>query len=277
MKREEQLLHQALERLAMDETRQLEQNILFSDMQKAKALQEAHSKEALRVIRRNTRSLSPLPLLRTAAVVALIAGAVMLLRPSSSPLPPVPTGVPLQPYITSFPPTDEPMSQETPSPTSSPLPSVSPTIIPTFSPIPTVFTTPTPTISPLPSQSPSPMPTLSNAPDKQAAWPGTFFPAHQAEAWQLQQTGNAGELSAVLDDNYIFTEYGSSAAPMESGDGVTYRYVAVNGAPALLAEDKAGRLTLTWDQNGTTLSLHAPDGKEETLLQIAGSVVQVAP
>ena len=282
MRKEEQLLQRALEFIAWEEARQTELGMTFSDMQKAKAMQDAHKKQALSLIRRHTRTFSPLPLLRTAAILAVIVGGVLLLRPVSDPRLPLQTAtaIPLQPYFSAspLPATPSPIVH-TPLPTSTPVYTQEPTTSPTLSPVVAISATPSPTIAPLPTNAPAPSPThsptlipLSAGPE---GWSGAYFPHHQAESWQMQEA-EMGENSAVLDDNYVFTEYLSSAPlPTLAADIASYRYVSVGGAPALLTEDKAGRYTLTWDVEGRTLSLFAPDGREDTLLQIANSVEKV--
>lgn len=277
MSKSEKLLEQALYEIAMEETSRLSQALSFRDMQKAKDLQHAHSKTALSLIRKNTRSASPSVYLRTAAVIAVIVGGIWLLRPASQPPQPAapPTVLPLQPFVTaSVPPTAAP-----PSPTYSPF-------TPTEQPIITEFISPSPTLTPLPTDTPAPTPTSSPtfaptpeataAPERISPWSGRYFPAFEKDSWLIQETDGDEMLCAVMDDNYVYTEYTHhTTLSADASEEKEYRYVMVGHTPALLTEDRAGQYTLTWDVEDRTLSIFAPDGDAETLLQIAESIKQV--
>lgn len=292
--REENVLEQALADIATQETLALEQQMTFSDMQAAKKMQLAHSKENLALIRKHTRSFHVAPFLRAAAAIALVAGGLMLLRTSmpekmdiSTPtapslsvqtnLPPstfepnhafipsvTPTASPIVNSFETFTATPVPLPAITPSPEITSEPTIAPTAVPTLHP--TATPSPAPTATPTPAAKPSP---AAQHPD---GWQGRYFPAANPADWTLKQAdGNI----AVYDDNYIFTEYDQITQTAAGQNIAEYQYVMINGIPALLTEDQAGQFTLTWDVDGQTLSLFSPDGEKETLLGIANSVIKL--
>lgn len=297
MREKYDVLEQALAAIAAEETRTLEQQMTFSDMQAAKRLQLNHSKENLSLIRKHTRSFRTASFLRAAAAIAVVAGGLMLLHSSMPEKTDITT--PAAPPISIH--TGSPSATSTPNsspfehfaPTSTPViieyNGISPTLSPhhafTSSPVPTAV--PTPAASPIPTDAPtatpspvptaSPLPTVTPAPAPQVqhpeGWQGKYFPAANAAGWTLKKS--AGNI-AVYDDNYEFTEYNSITHTLANGSEIAdYQYVMINGAPALLTEDQAGQFTLTWDMGGQTLSLFSPDGEKQTLLDIANSVVKL--
>ena len=293
--REQDILEQALSELAARETQALEKQMTFSDMQTAKKMQLAHSKENLSLIRKHTRSFRAAPFLRAAAAIAVVVGGLMLLRTSMpektdilTPATPslsvqtnspsatqepftvmntasLPTPTPFVDIVETFTATPVPLPTVIPSPEPTAEPTVSPTAIPT----------PQPTSTPSPAPTATPVVTATHAPAVQHpdGWQGSYFPGKNAGEWALKQPGG---MTAVYDDNYEFTEYDHIASPLANGQEIDeYRYITINGVPALLTEDMAGQFTLTWDMDGHTLSLFSPDGEKETLLDIANSVIRL--
>lgn len=290
--REQNVLEQALASLAADETQALEQQMTFADMQAAKKMQQAHSKENLSLIRKHTRSFRPAPFLRAAAAIALVVGGLMLLRTSTPEktenlTPAAPQALPyytattpstlpevLPTVATSIPTLETNFSVlETPSSTYAPklTPSPVPTSTPSPSPTPTQTPTPTATTVPTATVSLPPMPAVQHP----EGWQGSYFPGAHPDQWSIKQNSDALG-SAVYADNYEFTEYAGIAPPPGTGvEPADYQYLTIQGVPALLTEDKAGQYTLTWNMEGHTLTLFSPDGEKETLLDIANSVIKL--
>lgn len=293
MREQNNVLEQALAALAAEETRALEEQMTFSDMQMAKKMQLAHSKENLELIRKHTRILRPAPFLRAAAAIAVVVGGLMLLRSSMPEKADVLT--PTSPSFSMQ--TNSPSSTQEPngviftpiSPTTTPIANIIEPISTTHTPLPTYIPSPAPTAEPThvplatPTATPSPVPTLAPlataapvplaAPQHPDGWQGNYFPGKNPGDWLLKPSGG---MTAVYDDNYEFTEYDHITTPLsDARDIAEYEYVMINGVPALLTEDRAGQFTLTWDVDGRTLSLFSPDGEKETLLDIANSVIKL--
>lgn len=295
MREKNDVLEQALALIAAEETRAMEQQMTFQDMQAAKKMQQINSKENLSLIRRHTRSFRAAPFLRAAAAIALVAGGLMLLRTSA----PEKTDIltPAAPSLSVQ--TNSPSA--TLEPTIAPTATISPTqtpfinIVETFTatpvPLPTIIPSPDPTAEPtvIPTAVPTPLPTATPSPAPTAApvvvetalpaaqhpdgWQGSYFPGKNPGDWVLKSTGG---MTAVYDDNYEFTEHASIVSSLSGTKDIEeYQYVMIHGVPALLTEDRAGQFTLTWDVDGQTLSLFSPDGDKETLLDIANSVIKL--
>ncbi len=287
MREQNDVLEQALAALAAEETRTLEQQMTFSDMQTAKKMQLAHSKENRALIRKHTRTFRPAPFLRAAAAIAVVVGGLMLLRSSMPEKADVltPTAPSLSTQTTSPSSTQEPNNVIIVpiSPTTTPSINTIEPNISTFTPLPTHSPSPAPTAEPtaVPTATPSPVPTAAPnatsvplaAPQHPDGWQGSYFPGKNPGDWLLKPSSG---MTAVYDDNYEFTEYDHVTNPLsDARDIAEYAYVMINGVPALLTEDRAGQYTLTWDVDGRTLSLFSPDGEKETLLDIANSVIKL--
>lgn len=298
MHKQDTLLEQALFEIAAQETRTLEQCMTFADMQAAKRMQNEHKKDALALIRKHIKTFSAAPYLRVAAVLVVLLGGLFLLRslPTEKNILP-PEVQHLQPLFTHFPaeasptvnsglPTSTPIfgSDELPSPTPTPQNTVfvpvNTTHAPVLTPTPTLIPTATPTLAPtltlIPTAPPTAAPTSESAyyPDD---WQGDYFPQAHNGQWAMKKGSNDDSNVAVYDDSYEFAEYANQVIlPVTDAEDCRFRYVSVNGVPALLTEDKAGRLTLTWDVEGRTLSLFTPIGDEETLLSLAETVCPIA-
>ena len=296
MREKNDVLEQALAAIAAEETRALEQQMTFSDMQAAKKLQLDNSKKNRTLIRKHTRSFRVTPYIKAAAVLAVVAGGLMLLRSpmpekteiTSPAAPPLPyqttasiTTSPSHPLLNAtIPPTlhTEYIDSEHITPTITPLVTLSPAPIPTLSP--TLKPTPAPTATPTPSPVPTAVPDAATpAPQQEAqhpyGWQGRYFPEAYAAQWSIQERED--HAAAVYADNYEFMEYPQITHPPATGAEITeYQYLSVGDTPALLTKDKAGQYTLTWNADDRTLVLFSPDGEKETLLGIANSVVKLA-
>lgn len=262
-------LEEALELLALDETRQLMQTMTFQDAQHARKLQTAHSKKALALIRKNTRPRSAALYLRAAAMLLLLVGAAAVLRPGNEAPPPtaLTTYSPLQPY-----------ASQLPSPTSFAKSTPYETFIPTIEPVYVINATDSPTYSPRPIHSPSPAPTLLPTavpsvvpqviPSVPAGWKGLYFPTYQQQNWTLTDEGRV-----TLNGAIAFSEFQEIYfIQMTDLDDAQYRYVSVGDGPALMLKSSDGQVTLTWNTEHRTLQLVATDADESTLLAIANSV-----
>ena len=182
MKREEELLRQALEELAQEETDELEGSLSRSEIRQAEDLYRHHRRTALSLIRRNTRKASSpvYTYLRIAAAVAVVVGLVVfslnrsqpdniiqVQPPTSSVVPyysPVPTDSPA-PIETAAPVTPEPTvipaedSKEEQIPTETEIIDLNRIISPTITPNITEFQASLPTNMPQATETPMEAPT----------------------------------------------------------------------------------------------------------------------
>lgn len=323
MSKQDILLEQALSEIAAEETRAMEQQMTFADMQAAKRMQTEHKKDALALIRKNTKSFSPAPYLRAAAVLVVLLGGLWMLRslptekntlpPEVQQLQPIYTQMPAAglPTATAQLPTSTPVfvlkesnaptpapqytaaapveptqfptlaSTSTPAmiptsvPTSTPTPTLSPTLTPTATPVPTLAPTATPTLAP----TAVPVPVATPVPTYQPnGWQGDYFPQVHEGQWTIKKNDANNLTIAVYDDSYEFWEYTEKVIlPLTEAEDCRFHYLSINGTPALLTEDKAGQLTLTWDVEDRTLSLFTPIGDEETLHSLAETVNRTSP
>ena len=77
MDKENLWLEKALEEIALESVEKTQQEMTFADHQKARSLQAAHSKKALALIRKHTRTPSLVPYVRAAAVLVVILNYVI--------------------------------------------------------------------------------------------------------------------------------------------------------------------------------------------------------
>lgn len=129
MKREEELLRQALEELAQEETDELEGSLSRSEIRQAEELYRHHRKSALGLIRKNTRkAANPVyTYLRIAAAVAVVVGLVIFSLNRSQP----DNIIQVQPPTSSVAPYYSPVPSGSPEPAESAAPvTPEPTVIP---------------------------------------------------------------------------------------------------------------------------------------------------
>ena len=129
MKREEELLRQALEELAQEETDELEGSLSRSEIRQAEELYRHHRKSALGLIRKNTRkAANPVyTYLRIAAAVAVVVGLVIFSLNRSQP----DNIIQVQPPTSSVAPYYSPVPSDSPEPAESAAPvTPEPTVIP---------------------------------------------------------------------------------------------------------------------------------------------------
>ena len=129
MKREEELLRQALEELAQEETDELEGNLSRSEIRQAEDLYRHHRRTALNLIQKNTRKASKpvYTYLRIAAAVAVVVGLVMISLNRSQP----DNIIQVQPPASSVAPYYSPVPVDSPVPTETAAPvTPEPTVIP---------------------------------------------------------------------------------------------------------------------------------------------------
>lgn len=350
MKREEELLRQALEELAQEETDELEGNLSRSEIRQAEDLYRHHRRTALNLIRKNTRKASSpvYTYLRIAAAVAVVVGLVMIslnrsqpdniiqvqppassVAPYYSPVPvdspapietaapvtPEPTVIPAEdsqgeiipteteifdlkdtisptatPKITEFQtilPTDMPQATEAPAEVPAPTPTLRPTDTPTekLSPVPTAEPTETPaptaqttatpepvvpTEIPVPTAVPSPV--YASVPE---SWGGSYFPfslpangtyaLENGDGWQRVTWRSGGQ-------EWIFTEYDRDDL-LDVPEEAEISYVQWDDIVALRLKDASG-VTLSWVQEGHSLSLRSTSGDEMELAQSVRKIVR---
>ena len=307
MNHEEDTLRRALESLAQEEADALEQGLSPEGVRKAEALYRRHRKTALSLIRHRPVRQVLSPYLRAAAILLLIAGGVYLslrqapqdfvhtaspgsvsvapfVAASASPAPPkegpeAPTPAPTDAPQPTNAPTPAPTATPQPTNTPTPDPTITPqsTAAPTNTPQPTVAPTETPTNTQLPTAAPTDAPAAvpANHPWP-AGWNGGFFPAAlPEEAGDCQLTETEDSCTAVYSlkngGELRFTEYASSRA-VPIPDDAQVSYVQLDGNRiALRLETEAGE-TLSWDEEGCTLSLFVSTGDG---IDVAQSVAKI--
>ena len=129
MKREEELLRQALEELAQEEADELENSLSRSEIRQAEDLYRRHRRTALNLIRRNTRKASSqvYTYLRIAAAVAVVVGLVIFSLNRSQP----DNIIQVQPPTSSVAPYYSPLPTDSPAPIETAVPvTPEPTVIP---------------------------------------------------------------------------------------------------------------------------------------------------
>ncbi len=285
MKREEDWLREACAQLAQEETAQLEQNLTRAELLKAEETYRRHRRKALALIRRNTRKQSPARIvLRAAAVLLVLAGAVYLsLR--QSPPDTVPqthlTAATAAPYYSPTPspnPTTflegsptlstNPVEISTAVPTEQPTSWPSPTVIPTLASTAEPTPTPEPTATPSPEPTPTPLPTPapSAVPSPPEGWTGNYFPMGLLDADKPDILWGDGWQQAAWD-GWAFTEY-TDDRMLDVPEGAEISYVQWEDTVALRAETADG-VTLIWVQHDHSLRLFSKDGDT---LEMAKSV-----
>ena len=321
MKREEELLRQALEELAQEETDELEGNLSRSEIRQAEELYRHHRRAALSLIRKNTRKVSSpvYTYLRIAAAVAVVVGLVVFslnrsqpdniiqVQPPASSVAPyyspapvdspasIETAAPVTPEPTVIPseeskdeiiPTETQIfdGKEMISPTFTPnlteIPTALPTIVPQATETPTEVPTPTPTLRPTaePTAAPDPVvpteipvPTAAPGPvyaSVPESWGGSFFPfslpadgtyaLENGDGWQRVTWHSGGQ-------EWIFTEYDRDDL-LDVPEEAEISYVQWDDIVALRLKDASG-VTLSWVQEGHSLSLRSTSGDEMELAQ----------
>ena len=257
MKRDEELLREACEALAREETEDLERGLNRAEIRRAEEAYRRHRPKVLSLIRRNTKGAAPSvrTYLRVAAAVAAVLGLVLVSLNRTTPdtvhLAPVPT-VSLAPYYSPVP-TDIPA-------TSSPVPTVSPSVSPTFEQENTEKPDNSPTLTPSPT--PTATPAAENEPAVPAEWTGRYFPfGWQADARDVSFARGEGWRSVAWTADgaaYTFTEYDEAAA-VPLADSARIAYVQWEDIVALRAEEDAA-VTLSWVQDGRSFSLRSTAG-----------------
>ena len=215
-----------------------------------------------------------------AALVIALGGTLLALRkPASDSIEStqIPSEISVVPYLASPTPilsfTTFILSStpsEVPSPTPASIVTVSPTVSPTFASLPTIIPTqtpmPVPTETPLPTFAPtaSPLAAVSPTPTSLVppGWQGEYFPSLLPPGFELLSVTREDDCCTAAYSRYgqtlIFTEY-DTARLVEASAGADYSYLQINEETALQVKSADG-VTLTWNQDGHTLSLFTPQG-----------------
>ena len=294
MKQTDDLLREACAELAEEETDALEQSLNRTAIREAEEVYRHHRPKALRLIRRYTRKAGTnaarmLPI--AAALVIALGGVLLALRkPASDSIEQtqLPSEISVQPFYT-----DSGLLSPTSMISSTTfVPSTTPTEVsfPTLLPIATDFSTVVPTLIPLPSriptQVPTPVPTFAPTATPQPAvsptsasiaptgWQGEHFPSLLPPGFELLSVSREDDGCTAAYTRYgqtlIFTEYDASHL-IETPARADYSYIEINGETALQVKSEDG-VTLTWSQDGHTLSLFTPQGDG---IDIAQSVKKI--
>ena len=281
MNREEELLRQACEEIAQEETDALRRKMDLSSARQIEAIYKRHQKSVIALLNAQLKKRGGMKRVwQIAACLALVIGAAagLLMQNAPEPTPLTPTGTsgPVHPYYTSAPTeTPEPTPTLAPSPTVSEKPDITPTFAPTSTQNPTETPTavPTETPAPLPSQNPA----ASLAP---AGWQGAYFPAYLPDGCHITQAENDGERAfAVIGypanpDVITYSEYFTARPLPAAGD--TASYILLNGCVMLREQSAEGVTALTWDQDGRTFRLTAEEGFAEEMQKMAAALQKIS-
>ena len=291
--KQDDYLRQALSQLAQEEADQLESSLTRDERRRAESMFQRHKRHIFSLIARNSRRSSHSAVfLRVAAVLVAVLGSVFLLTRQAPPdytlATPVSTAS-VAPYLTDAPtetpaPTPSPSPHPTFLPSQAPSPTAPPTASPTPTPEPTQAPTPTPTAAPTLTPVPSPTPEPTQAPtavpqtmDVQppAAWTGSCYPALVPWGSQLdgltQEEGQRKASYTSPAGSMVFTEYDAVTA-VSVGQLSQVNYVQLGDDLVGLQTGENGSMTITWDAEGKSFSLTAP---EALAPQIAQSVRKV--
>ena len=281
VKKADDILREACAELADEEASQLEQSLNRTAIREAEEAYRHHRPKALRLIQQHmpkrNRGRMLLPI--AAALLIALGGALMALRkPASDSIEQtqLPSEISVQPFFTdpvllsptsilsstTFVPSSTPIGAFIPTPI--PLITATPTVIPTFSPLPTI--TPAQTATPAPTGTPVPSlaPTVPPAPASLVppGWQGVHYPSLLPPGFELVSVTREEDCCTAAYHRYgqtlLFMEYDTTRL-IEAPTDADYAYTQINGETALQVKTDEG-VTLTWNQNGHTLSLFTPQG-----------------
>lgn len=270
-RREERLIAQAFEQLAMEEANALEEEMAQNPSLQTQADMSylRHSPKVQALIDRKLRRQRTTPFLRSltlaASLLLMIGGGLLLSRqaPKDITRPAEVTATLATATLQVLSPSPLPASTLTPAPTASPTAAVtaSPTPAPTAAPTATASPTPapsaTPAVSPLPATTASP-------------WLGNYYPTVLPSGYAFREiVSTDGHHRAVFVDDrglqLVYTEHSAATMPASGDEASSYRYVQLNNKlMALLVTTKDG-VTLSWDQDGQTLEVYSAAGVDSAL------------
>lgn len=260
MKRADDILKQACARAAQEVTDALNRSLTLEEMRRAEQAYDRHKPKALSLIRKHTKKerRGKRALAAAACLALLLAGGYLTLfhaprdivpaaqRPAAS----------VAPYYSPVP-TFSPIPAETQMPEPTQTPASAPTDTPKPTETPPSLDTPAPTDTPTPTAAPAP------ARVSPAGWTGLYFPQSLPEGYGLsyleQKEGRHTAAYTLNGRELMFTEY-DSAQSLTVPEGAESRYVALDSGLIALRTEADGVVTLTWDQEGRTLSVAFEEG-----------------
>ncbi len=272
--RQEALLKAAFDELALEETRQIKDRMMFdpSLASQAERLHCENSRHVKMLIEKHLgrkRRRGWIALSAAACLALALLGSLRLMKaPEDHAMRPGPSAVSL---------TGQPGHSVSPIPTVSPTVMPSPTFSPTATATPTLSPSPSPTATATSAPTPSPAPTSLDE-----GWPGRFFPVDVPDGYRLidmvePEGANMAHQARFVNDQgeeLRLSEYKTARVVAPGAEAANVRYVALPDGPTTLAWEEKGGAFVVWDQDGHTLAVYATTGIDEALA-FAGGVEKI--